>query len=125
MTGNVLGQPTRHLGIWRLPAEIPHFDIELLGQNVGELPFVECPRAHELLADAQAGLGLICQGLLELLVGDETLRDQEGAQQAPPWRGRLPARIARPGTGRGGGLRVFGSPSSQRAPQPPARSAGG
>ena len=95
VAGDALGQPSGDLRVGSLAAEVADLDVELLRQDVGQLPLVEGPGAHQLLTDAQPGLGLLCERLLELLVTDEALRHQEGTEEDPSWRGRLPARIRR------------------------------
>jgi hypothetical protein len=52
----------------------------------------ERPHADEQLTQAYAGAGLSDEGVFELLLRDKALRDQEGAEIAPSWCCRLPAR---------------------------------
>ena len=97
VAGDALGQPSGDLRIGSLAAQVTDLDVELLRQYVCQLPLVEGPGAHELLTDAQPGLGLLGERLLQLLVTGEPLRHQEGTEEGPSWRGRLPARIRRLG----------------------------
>ena len=84
LAGDVLAEPAGQLRVRRLAAQVADLDSELLGQGGGDLALVEHARADQQLAEAQPRFRLFGQGLIQLLLGDQLLLEQQGAEQRAP-----------------------------------------